>query len=217
MTSRPMILSSLAGCRVTLVRKKYRRTHSGYFSRPTPLPNAGGQLTTGLKRLVEHTVIAMAGGVICSMLAGLALDGALCALGLEGTVRRLASAWYGPAVWWPGTVLGFFMNRRMLHRAACFVWLSGLVWLAWGILSVATSWGPVEMSSMTHVKVELFPMTRSDYNACAVSECFGPLLWTWPALSSVTYSIGAALGLLSQSDRQSSYDHFAYLTILSLK
>ena len=176
-------------------------------------------MTNILKRLVEHTAIAIAGGVICSMLAGLAFDGVLCALGSEGTIRRLASAWYGPAIWWPGT-LGFFVNRRMLHRAACFVWLPGLVWLALGIqsiLSMATSWGPVEMSSMTHLRVELFPMTRSDYDGCALNQCLGPLLWTWPALSAVTYSIGAALGLLSQSDRRSAYDHFEYLTILSLK
>ena len=173
-------------------------------------------MTNILKRLVEHTAIAMAGGVICSMLAGLAFDGVLCALGSEGTIRRLASAWYGPAIWWPGT-LGFFVNRRMLHRAACFVWLPGLVWLALGILSMATSWGSVEMSSMTHLRVELFPMTRSDYDGCALNQCLGPLLWTWPALSAVTYSIGAALGLLSQSDRRSAYDHFEYLTILSLK
>jgi hypothetical protein len=182
--------------------------------------NAGGELTNVLKRLVEHTAIAMAGGVICSMLTGLAFDGVLCALGSEGTVRRLASAWYGPAIWWPGSILGFFVNRRMLHRAACFAWLPGLVWLALGILSLlsmATPWGPVEVSSMTHLRVELFPMTRSDYDACAVNQCLGPLLWTWPALSAVTYSIGAALGLLSQSDRRSAYDHFGYLTILSLK
>ena len=147
------------------------------------------------------------------MLAGLAFDGVLCALGSEGTIRRLASAWYGPAIWWPGT-LGFFVNRRMLHRAACFVWLPGLVWLALGILSMATS---VEMLSMTHLRVELFPMTRSDYDGCALNQCLGPLLWTWPALSAVTYSIGAALGLPSQSDRRSASDHFEYLTILSLK
>ena len=176
-------------------------------------------MTNILKRLVEHTAIAMAGGLICSVLAGLAFDGVLCALGSEGTVRRLASAWYGPAIWWPG-ILGFFVNRRMLHRAACFAWLPGLVWLAWGILSIlstATSWGPVEMSPMTHLRVELFPLTPSDYEACAVNQCLGPLLWTWPALSAVTYSIGAALGLLSQSDRRPAYDHFGYLTILSVK
>jgi hypothetical protein len=177
----------------------------------------GGELTNVLKRLVEHTAIAMAGGVICSMLVGLSFDGILCALGLEGTVRSLASAWYGPAVWWPGLVLGFFVNRRMLHRTACFVWLPGLLWLAWGILSVATSWGPVGMSSMTHVRVELFPMSHRDYDACAVSECLGPLVWTWPAVNAVTYSIGAALGILSQPDRPPADEHFTNLTILSLK
>ena len=107
----------------------------------------------------------------------------------------------------------------MLHRAACFAWLPGLLWLAWGILSLsmATSGGLAGMSSMTHLRLELFPVTPSDYDACAVNECFGPLLWTWPAFSAVTYSIGAALGLLSQPDRQSAYDDFRYLTILSLK
>jgi hypothetical protein len=208
-----MTFGRLAPCGVTLKKRGWpplgtllRRDNS----------NAGGELTNIVKRLVEHTAIAIAGGVICSMLAGLAFDGVLCALGSEGTIRRLASAWYGPAIWWPG-ILGFFVNRRMFHRAACFVWLPGLLWLALGILSMATSWGPVEMSSMTHLRVELFPMTRSDYDGCALNQCLGPLLWTWPALSAVTYSIGAALGLPSQSDRRSASDHFGYLTILSLK
>jgi hypothetical protein len=213
MTSCPMTFGRLVPCGVTL-KKEDGPPLGTVFRRDTS--NAGGELTNILKRLVEHTAIAIAGGVICSMLAGLAFDGVLCALGSEGTIRRLASAWYGPAIWWPGT-LGFFVNRRMLHRAACFVWLPGLVWLALGILSMATSSGPVEMSSMAHLRVELFPMTRSDYDACALNQCLGPLLWTWPALSAVTYSIGAALGLLSQSDRRSAYDHFEYLTILSLK
>lgn len=82
---------------------------------------------------------------------------------------------------------------------------------------MATSWDPAGMSSMTHVRVVLFPMTRSDYDACSVSECFGPLVWTWPALNAATYSIGAALGLLSQPDRPPADDHFTYLTTLSLK
>jgi hypothetical protein len=50
-----------------------------------------------------------------------------------------------------------------------------------------------------------------------VSECLGPLVWTWPALNAVTYSIGAALGILSQPDRPPADEHFANLTILSLK
>lgn len=174
-------------------------------------------MTNVLKRLVEHAAIAMAGGVICSMLVGLSFDGILCVLGLEGPVRRLASAWYGPAIWWPGLALGFFVNRLMPHRTACFVWLPGMLWLAGGILSMATSGHPAAMSSMTHVTVVLFPMTHSDYDACSVSECFGPLVWTWPALSAVTYSIGAALELWSQPDRPPADDRFTYLTILSLK
>jgi hypothetical protein len=226
MTSRPMTLCTLPFSKVTLSITSHSQGHilqpncffeEGDSVGPGMMRSQVDQLTNVLKRLVEHTAIAMAGGVICSMLIGLSFDGILCALGLEGTVRRLASAWYGPAVWWPGLVLGFFVNRRMLHRTAYFVWLPGLLWLAWGILNMATSWVPVGMSSMKHVRVELFPITHSDYDACAVSECLGPLLWIWPAVNAVTYSIGAALGIFSQPDKPHADEHFTNLTILSLK
>jgi hypothetical protein len=121
-----------------------------------------------------------------------------------------ADVWYTPFVWWPGLLLGFLVNRGRLHRAACFVWFPGLLWLLYGILSKATV-GPEGMSWMTRVRNELFPLKQAD---CSMSECLGLLVTTWPALNSITYSIGAAFALLTNREKTKSEDLPTDLTTL---
>ncbi len=129
-----------------------------------------------------------------------------------GPIRSL-DAWYGPFVWWPGLVLGFFVNRRTLQRAACFVWFPGVLWLAAGVLSRATAWRPEGMSWMTQVRIDLFPLKQGE---CGMTECLYSLFHTWPALNSVTYSIGAALALLINRDKIKSEESFTEHTTLGL-
>ena len=176
----------------------------------------GGDLTGFLRRLAKHTALAMVGGVIGAMLLGILFVIILQVVGLEGTVRRLGSQWYGPDVWLPGLAIGFFVNRRRLHRAACFVWVLGLLWVAFLSLGTATGWRPTGMSAMTDIKVQLFPTTYRDFDACADSECLGLVVGTWPLLNTITYSIGAWLGLMSQPDKPAAEDHSMDFTTLRL-
>ena len=150
-----------------------------------------------LKQLTAHSMLAMPFGAVCAI-HGMVAVGVVLRLINLGPLRAL-DTWYGPFVWWPGLLLGFFVNRRVLQRAACFVWLAGLVWLAVGILSVATSWRPVGMPWTTYAGDELFPLQQG---ACTTNECLRVLFCTWPAVNSVAYSIGATFAFLFQRDSE---------------
>jgi hypothetical protein len=169
------------------------------------------KVTKFLKRLAFHSVIAMPVSVVCVIVGDILIGILMRAIGV-GPIRAL-DAWYGPFVWWPGLVLGFFVNRRTLQRAACFVWLPGLVWLVYGILSTAAGWHPDGMSWMTRVRTELFPLT---HDQCGMTECLGVLFYTWPALNSVAYSISAALALLFNGNKSESKEPATDYTTLGL-
>ena len=144
-----------------------------------------------LKRLTAHGMLAIPFGTVCAVHGMIAIGVALQLLGHRplGTL----DTWYAPLVWWPGLLLGFFVNRRTLHGSACFVWLAGLVWLAVGMLIVATSWRPAGVPWTTYVSDQLFPLQR---DACGTIECLRVMFCTWPAVNSVAYSVGAAIALL---------------------
>ena len=138
-----------------------------------------------------HSAIAIVGSVVCVFLGGIILGIILRVVGL-GPIRA-ADAWYGPFVWWPGLLLGFLVNRRTHQRAACFVWLPGMLLLAYGILECGNCLATGGDVWMTRVRIELFPLQQDH-----CGECLGQPFYTWPALNSITYSIGAALALLSK-------------------
>jgi hypothetical protein len=135
------------------------------------------------------------GGVVGAVVLGVFF-------GAVWNIRRLGSQWYGPDVLFTGLALGFFVNRRLLDRAACLVWVPGLFWLAWSILGYATDWRPSGMSAVTHIRVQLIPTSYGDFGACAMSECLGIMFVTWPVLNTITYSMGAWLGLMSQANKR---------------
>ena len=128
--------------------------------------------------------------------AGIFIGGIILGISLHifqvGPIQ-LIDSWYGPFVWWPGLALGLFVNRRTLHRAACFVWIPGLVWLDCGIINTSRGWHPVGISPMAKVRIELFPLKQGE---CGMTECLGVMFYTWPALNSVAYSIGATMALV---------------------
>src|SRR6202030_2450236 len=40
-----------------------------------------------------------------------------------------------PLLWGPGLILGLLVNRFALRSTACWVWLVGTVWIAYGIVA----------------------------------------------------------------------------------
>jgi hypothetical protein len=159
-------------------------------------------LTGAFKRLAKRAVIATVGGVVSVILGSFILGIALRLVGL-GPIRS-ADVWYSPFVWWPGLLLGFLVNRRTLHKAACSVWFPGLLLLALGILNMRSRY------DWTQVRINLFPLKQGE---CGTTECLSVLFYTWPALNAITYSIGAALGLRSKRDKADSEEPFTRHTI----
>lgn len=135
----------------------------------------------GTGHFVLHTFV----GVIGYLFTVLLMEG------LSGDL------WYSPAIWLPCLLIGFFMNRKLHHRAAVLVWLGGLLWFMFttGYIShTGFHW-----VSWTKYREQIqFPLRNSD---CAGNECLNYVFGTLPLLNSVSYSIGAALGLLRKADR----------------
>lgn len=107
---------------------------------------------------------------------------------------------YSPAFWGAAMLLGFFVNQSMGDRSALWVGPAGLILLA-AIVLISISEGEqpgYELVQHQHyfflkqVAGELFGV---DPKLCGGNECLGKLLFTVPALSSVSYSLGAFLGL----------------------
>lgn len=147
--------------------------------------------TRAVTEIIGHSFIAMPVSVVCVLLGDSAL--ALVLRGSGFGAARGAELWFGPLVWWPALLLGFFVNRVTHHRGACFVWIAGLMWLLFGVLNtVRFNYGGAPW--MTRVGIDLFPLKPGE---CGASECLGVLFYTLPAVNAVVYSVGAWLGFLS--------------------
>jgi hypothetical protein len=145
-----------------------------------------------------HTFMAMLVSVGLVVVFDLAARVLLSTIGLGEILQWLnIEAWYGPFVWGPGLLLGFFLNRHFRHRAACFSFILGVAWIAFGVLK-AGSWRHGWSSRMAEARIDLFPLKQAE---CGTTECLGVLICTWPFINSVAYSIGALLGLLSRVDK----------------
>jgi hypothetical protein len=106
---------------------------------------------------------------------------------------RFNGTWFNPADWAPSLFAGFFLNRHWRHRSACFVWICGLSWFAF--LSrfphpSLSGW----IACMEQYGGKLYFPTQKGALNLAINSCF--ITGTIPTLNSITYSIGAATGLL---------------------
>jgi hypothetical protein len=133
--------------------------------------------------IAVHTVAAMFGGPVLAFVALIPIS--LLVAAVTHLHRLELDAWYGPAIWGPALVLGFLIRRRFHQREACIVWLVGLIWIVMGLHSVKFfdhTW--------SRVRINLFPAKDTD---CSSTECVYVLFYTWPAICSLSYSIGAYL------------------------
>jgi hypothetical protein len=174
----------------------------------------GGRLPRTLKQLAKHGLLATIVSTGTPLIASMVFIAVLRRLRLEGPIRRWNfDAWYMPFLWWPGFVYGFLTSRRVNQLAACFVWVLGLLFLGWGILN-GTSNLQAGTSWLTHTRITLFPHKQAECGDG--SECLGVLFYTMPFLNTITYSIGAALGLLSSSGEGDSREPLSDSTSLGL-
>jgi len=66
---------------------------------------------------------------------------------------------------------------------------------------------------MTRVRINLFPPKQGE---CGMTECLGVLFYTYPALNSITYSVGSVLALLTSRRKTKSGEPFTERTTLGL-
>jgi hypothetical protein len=101
---------------------------------------------------------------------------------------------YSPMILVVAGCLGFWLNQKLGHSAACWVWILGIAWLTYGAHSESAYWFNSGYSSrMRYVMDNFFGGTV----ACSGSECLGELLFTTPCAASIVYSLAAAGGLKS--------------------
>ena len=100
-----------------------------------------------------------------------------------------------PVLWGPGLVLGLLVNRLALKSAACWVWLVGMVWIAYGIFASLLAYHARFSgicSPLDSIRGAFFSFA-SDYAYCGSGESV--LLFTVPTFSSIAYSLGAWVAL----------------------
>ena len=152
-------------------------------------------------RLVLHVVLSMMASALVYIIVTAVLVAPLFVMAPPGSfIRRLLGSFYGPEIWGPGLLLGFIVNRKLFDRSAFWVWAIGIAWLAYGVwegcsLSHYPQSYPRKGTFLECVQYKFF---GSNDSACGASECLEMLVFTVPALNSVTYSVGAWLGFRSR-------------------
>ena len=141
-------------------------------------------LGSWLISLIAHYFIAMAGGMIIGLLPELYLSYLYHGTVLESFAPAMALT----ALFW-----GYFISQRVFRaRAASWTWAIGFLWLAFGIYDETRFWNP----SWSHEKTRwafAFAEFLGPSSKCSDSECLGVVMFTWPLVTSVMYSIGASL------------------------
>lgn len=95
-----------------------------------------------------------------------------------------------------GSILGFRLNRAFPRREACWVWISGLAWLALGVRESVRFYHPrwAHGCSLTENIISSFLLM--DVRKCEGDEsALAAVFYTMPALASIAYSLGALIAL----------------------
>lgn len=91
-----------------------------------------------------------------------------------------------------GLAFGFVANRKSLKNVACWVWLSGVAWLALGIWTSMRSYDPryYQGCSATENVVNAF-FVLNGHKCGGGSSTLAGVFFTIPAFDCIAYSVGA--------------------------
>jgi hypothetical protein len=107
-----------------------------------------------------------------------------------------------PVLWGPGLILGLLVNRFALKSTACWVWLAGLAWMAYGIFASLHAY-PARFlgicSPLDNIRCGFFSL-GSNYAYCGGGEHV--FRFTVPTFSSIAYSLGAWVALRFGRNRE---------------
>ena len=143
------------------------------------------QVSSLLLLFLFHLFVA----VICSMVIGFFPEAFAGRYYLNTGIEA-----YSPVILVTATTLGYLLNRKLGHSAAQWVWVAGLVWLAFGINDESRFWhNSLYSSRLSFILDNFFGSTTK----CSGTECLCEFLFTTPAAATLGYSLGAVLGLRS--------------------
>lgn len=113
---------------------------------------------------------------------------------------------YSPAILATAVILGYLVSRRLGHSPAMWVWIVGLVWLAYGAREQSSYWYKgLATSRVDYIAANFFGSARK----CSDTECLGEFFFTTPFAATVGYSLGAAFGLRSYRKTQQTRTNLA--------
>jgi hypothetical protein len=100
---------------------------------------------------------------------------------------------YSPMILVVAGCLGYWVNKKVGHSSARWIWILGIAWLTWGAWEETTYWynSPSYASRMQDVIDNFFGRTSS----CSNSECLAEFFFTTPCAISIVYSVAAVFGL----------------------
>lgn len=138
-----------------------------------------------------HTFAAM---IVGPMITGIVIYvstyvlGTFLSLKAIGEIGGLAN----PLVWGPGFALGLVLNYSARQRLAYRVWLCGFAWMAVGIQDSVHYYNPLYSQGCSNFEnvVNAF-LTLNSHRCGGGGSTLAGLFFTFPAVSSVAYSIGA--------------------------
>jgi hypothetical protein len=138
---------------------------------------------------VMHTFLAMVGSIVSGFLIFLIFKP------LVGYSNSpLFDVPYSPLDWGSGLFLGFLVNNFSRNGYARWVWLIALLWLSFSLADEKLYYDPRWTYGMSLPEVIWYSYFSISNEKCT-QECLGKLFATAPMVTSIAYSIGAALGL----------------------
>jgi hypothetical protein len=106
---------------------------------------------------------------------------------------------YSPMILVAAGCLGYWVNKKVGHASARWIWVIGVIWLAYGASEESAYWATTSAPSrMQYVMDNFFGRT----SACSSSECLAEFFFTTPCAVSIVYSIVAVFGLKSYRRRR---------------
>jgi hypothetical protein len=144
-----------------------------------------------------HTTLAL----MVSPFIALMLTVAAHAVFKDGVPRRLLDlgGFANPFIWGPGFALGFLFNRIKSKRSACWVWPVGMAWLANGIWDSVRYYDPRWYQGCTASENVVNAFFVLNSSRCGGGESgLAGLFFTFPAVTSLAYSLGAWAGIVSR-------------------
>jgi len=91
-----------------------------------------------------------------------------------------------------GGVLGYVVNKKMMHLSASFVWILPAIWLVRGILDAAKSFSPGWAG--TNLSSYIWDNFLGPH--CGATECLNELVFTVPCVAAIAYSTSACFAWL---------------------